>query len=133
MMVLPGITGLLFAWIACLGIPLGAADLPLVRIGIVIDGPWDRTDAIRVAFEPAREHRGRPRVAAAGVRRAPDRPEHVRPDRRTFAQLLSGGGMWESMALAIMFGLLFATGLTLGVVPVLYSVLFRVSYKDSGV
>ena len=41
--------------------------------------------------------------------------------------------MWESMALAIMFGLLFATGLTLGVVPVLYSVLFRVSYKDSGV
>jgi multidrug efflux pump len=47
--------------------------------------------------------------------------------------LISGGGMWETMALAIMFGLLFATGLTLGLVPVLYSLLFRVSYKDYGV
>ncbi len=43
--------------------------------------------------------------------------------------LINGGGMWETMALAIMFGLLFATLLTLGVVPVLYSVLFRVRFK----
>ena len=38
--------------------------------------------------------------------------------------------MWEPMAVAIMFGLLFATGLTLGVVPVLYSLFFKVSYRD---
>ena len=31
---------------------------------------------------------------------------------------------------AIMFGLLFATGLTLGVVPILYSLFFRVSFKE---
>lgn len=42
---------------------------------------------------------------------------------------LGGGPMWESMAIAIMFGLAFATLLTLGVVPVLYSVLFKVKYK----
>jgi multidrug efflux pump subunit AcrB len=43
---------------------------------------------------------------------------------------LGGGPMWEPMAIAIMFGLAFATVLTLGVVPVLYSLFFRVSVRD---
>ena len=43
---------------------------------------------------------------------------------------LGGGPMWESMAIAIIFGLIFATLLTLGVVPVLYALFFRVSFKD---
>ncbi len=38
--------------------------------------------------------------------------------------------MWEPMAIAIIFGMLFSTVLTLGVVPVLYSLFFRVSFKD---
>ena len=42
---------------------------------------------------------------------------------------LGGGAMWEPMAIAIIFGLLFATGLTLGVVPVLYALFFRVRFK----
>ena len=42
---------------------------------------------------------------------------------------LGGGPMWESMAIAIIFGLIFATLLTLGVVPVLYALLFRVRFK----
>jgi multidrug efflux pump subunit AcrB len=42
---------------------------------------------------------------------------------------LGGGPMWEPMAVAIMSGLLFATMLTLGVVPILYSLLFGVSFK----
>ena len=41
---------------------------------------------------------------------------------------LSGGAMWEPMAIAIMFGLAFSTVLTLGIVPVLYATLFRVRY-----
>lgn len=41
---------------------------------------------------------------------------------------LGGGAMWEAMAVAIIFGLLFATGLTLGVVPILYSIFYRVRY-----
>jgi len=41
---------------------------------------------------------------------------------------LGGGPMWEPMAIAIIFGLAFATLLTLGVVPVLYTLLFRVEY-----
>ena len=42
---------------------------------------------------------------------------------------VGGGPMWEPMAVAIIFGLLFSTMLTLGVVPVLYAVLFRVNFK----
>ncbi len=38
--------------------------------------------------------------------------------------------MWEPMAIAIIFGLLFATVLTLGFVPLLYSLFFRVSFKE---
>jgi len=41
---------------------------------------------------------------------------------------LSGGAMWEAMAVAIIFGLIFATALTLGVVPILYSLFYRVRY-----
>ena len=43
---------------------------------------------------------------------------------------LGGGAMFRSMAVAIIFGLLFATLLTLGFVPVMYALLFRVRYKD---
>ncbi len=42
---------------------------------------------------------------------------------------LGGGPMWESMAIAIIFGLIFATLLTLGLVPVLYALFFRVNFK----
>lgn len=38
----------------------------------------------------------------------------------------SGGLMWEPMAIAIIFGLMFSTMLTLGFVPVLYSLFFRI-------
>jgi multidrug efflux pump subunit AcrB len=39
---------------------------------------------------------------------------------------VSGGEMWEPMAVVIMFGLLVSTVLTLLIVPTLYAVLFRV-------
>ena len=42
---------------------------------------------------------------------------------------LSGGEMWEGMAISIMIGLLFGTIITLLFIPSLYSALFKVSYK----
>ncbi len=45
---------------------------------------------------------------------------------------LGGGPMWEPMAIAIIFGLAFATILTLGVVPVLYTLFFRVDFRGTG-
>ena len=44
-----------------------------------------------------------------------------------------GGPMFEPVAIAIIFGLLFATGLTLVFVPVLYAVFFRLNFKSSDV
>ena len=41
-----------------------------------------------------------------------------------------GGPMWKPMAIAIIFGLLFSTLLTLGVVPVLYSIFHKVKFKE---
>jgi multidrug efflux pump len=43
---------------------------------------------------------------------------------------LGGGPMFEPLAIAILFGLLFATVLTLGMVPVFYSLFFRVKFRD---
>lgn len=42
---------------------------------------------------------------------------------------LGGGLMFEPMAIAILFGLIFATGITLLFVPVLYKLFFKVSFK----
>lgn len=42
----------------------------------------------------------------------------------------SGGEMWEGMAVSIMVGLLFGTVITLIFIPTLYSILFKVSYKE---
>ncbi|AFU70388.1 cation/multidrug efflux pump, AcrB family [Psychroflexus torquis ATCC 700755] len=43
---------------------------------------------------------------------------------------LSGGELWEGMAISIMIGLLFGTVITLVFIPTLYSILFKVNYKD---
>jgi len=43
---------------------------------------------------------------------------------------LGGGEMWEPMAVGIMAGLMFSTLLTLGFIPVLYALLYGVSYKN---
>ena len=45
--------------------------------------------------------------------------------------LWGGTAMFKPMAITIIFGLAFATALTLLVVPVLYSMLFRVSFSPS--
>ena len=43
---------------------------------------------------------------------------------------MGGGIMFEPLAVGILFGLVFATVITLLFVPVMYSLLFRVSYKN---
>jgi len=47
-----------------------------------------------------------------------------------FPLWIGGGPMWSSMAIAIIFGLGFATMLTLGIVPILYSLFYRVGFRD---
>ena len=43
---------------------------------------------------------------------------------------ISGGEMWEGMAISIMIGLLFGTVITLLFIPSFYSILFKVNYND---
>lgn len=43
---------------------------------------------------------------------------------------LGGGALFKPMAIAIIFGLIFATLLTLLFVPVLYTLLYRISFQD---
>ena len=71
-------------------------------------------------------------LPAAGARRgrvAPRAHSTRDADNDGWTNIGSGTNI-RGGSVAIMFGLLFATGLTLGVVPILYSLFFRVSFRD---
>ncbi|MHC4846466.1 MAG: efflux RND transporter permease subunit, partial [Planctomycetota bacterium] len=98
--------------------------------GIVINNAIGLLDTIRIEIE---DNGRSPQDAVINAAQ-----QRLRPILLTTATTvggmiplyLGGGPMWEPMAVAIMFGLIVSTMLTLGVVPVLYRVLFRVKYKD---
>lgn len=98
--------------------------------GIVINNAIVLLDRIRIEEEEVG------RDPAAAVVEAAQR--RMRPILLTTATTiggliplyLGGGLMWEPMAVAIMAGLAFATLLTLGFVPVLYAILFRVPFES---
>jgi len=101
----------LLAIISLFGIVLNNGNVLLDRIGIELD-----------AGRPADEA-----IVEASVRR-------LRPILLTTATTvtgliplyLGGGPMFEPLAVTLMVGLVFGTVLTLGLVPVMYAVLFRV-------
>ena len=112
--------------------PLGfVAFLGIIGLaGIVINNAIVLIDRIKIeieqnGLEPARA------VVESSQRR-------LRPILLTTATTIGGllplwfggGPLFEAMAVAIIFGLMFATVLTLGLVPVLYSIFFRVKFKD---
>jgi multidrug efflux pump subunit AcrB len=98
--------------------------------GIIINNAIVLLDRIRIEIQ---EH-GLP-AAQAVIEAAQQR---LRPILLTSATtvcgmipLWIGGGLtWRSMAIAIIFGISIATVLTLGVVPVLYSLFFKVKYDN---
>jgi multidrug efflux pump subunit AcrB len=98
--------------------------------GIVINNAIVLLDRIKIEIEE-NGHTPQTAIVEAGQRR-------MRPILLTTATTicgliplwLGGGPMWETMAIAIIFGLLFATALTLGVVPVLYSLFYKVKFKE---
>ena len=112
--------------------PLGfVAFLGIIGLaGIVINNAIVLLDRIKIeieqnGLEPARA------VIESSQRR-------LRPILLTTATTIGGliplwfggGPLFEAMAVAIIFGLMFATVLMLGFVPVLYSLFFRVKFKD---
>ncbi len=97
--------------------------------GIVINNAIVLLDRIRIEIEENGLEPRRAVVEAAQRRLRPILLTTATTVGGLLPLWLGGGPMWEPMAIAIIFGLLFATLLTLGVVPVLYSLFFRVSFQ----
>jgi multidrug efflux pump subunit AcrB len=97
--------------------------------GIVINNAIVLLDRIKIEIEENGLDPQRAVVQAAQMRLRPILLTTATTIGGLIPLYLGGGPMWEPMAVAIMFGLLVATVLTLGVVPTLYSLFFRVRYK----
>ena len=95
--------------------------------GIVVNNAIVLIDRIRIETQSGLDPQ-RAVVAAAQQRLRPI----LLTTATTVAGLLPlwfrGASMWEPMAVAIIFGLIFATVLTLGIVPILYALLFGVRF-----
>jgi multidrug efflux pump subunit AcrB len=117
------ITGSYFGFMTLLGV--------FALAGIVINNAIVLIDRIRIEIDA-----NGLAPAAAIVEAAQQR---LRPILLTTATTiggliplwLGGGPMWEPMAISIIFGLGFATVLTLGIVPVLYAIFFRVRFAPA--
>ncbi|MBI1357492.1 MAG: MMPL family transporter [Acidobacteria bacterium] len=114
------ITGSYFGFMTLLGV--------ISLAGIVINNAIVLIDRIKIEQDEYGREPARAIVEAAQRRLRPI----VLTTMTTIGGLvplwLGGGPMWEPMAIAIIFGLFFATVLTLGVVPALYALFFRVSF-----
>ncbi len=97
--------------------------------GIVINNAIVLIDRIRIEIEDHGLPPDRAIVEAAQRRLRPILLTTITTSGGLIPLWLGGGVMFEPMAIAILFGLLFATALTLGVVPVLYSILFGIRFK----
>ncbi len=98
--------------------------------GIVINNAIVLIDRIKIEIEQNGHEPPRAILEAAQRRLRPILLTTLTTVGGLIPLWLGGGPMWEPMAIAIIFGLLFATALTLGVVPVLYTVFFRVDFKS---
>ncbi len=98
--------------------------------GVVINNAIVLIDRIRIEIEENGLEPPRAIVEAAQRRFRPILLTTATTIGGLIPLYLGGGPLWEPMAIAIMFGLAFATLLTLGLVPVLYSLFFRVKFKD---
>ncbi|MFQ5935912.1 MAG: efflux RND transporter permease subunit [Acidiferrobacterales bacterium] len=97
--------------------------------GIVINNAIVLLDRIRIEIQDNGLERPRAIVEATQRRLRPILLTTATTVTGLTPLYVGGGPMWEPMAITIMFGLLFSTVLTLGVVPVLYSRFFHVSFK----
>ena len=115
------VTNLYFGFMTLLGI--------ISLAGIVINNAIVLLDRIRIEIEENRLEPARAVIESAQKRLRPILLTTCTTVVGLIPLYYGGGPMFEPLAIAIMFGLLFATILTLGVVPVLYSIFFRVHFK----
>ncbi len=95
--------------------------------GIVINNAIVLIDRIQIEMD---EFKRTPRDAIVAAAQQRFRPIMLTTATTTLGLIplwIGGGVIWEPMAITIIFGLLFATILTLLVVPVMYGLFFKVS------
>ncbi|MCH9614675.1 MAG: Multidrug resistance protein MdtB [Chlamydiia bacterium] len=98
--------------------------------GIIINNAIVLLDRIRLELEENGLSQQDAIIAASKQRLRPILLTTVTTAAGLLPLWFGGGLLWETMAIAIIFGLLVGTLLTLGFIPVLYAILNRVSYKD---
>ena len=110
--------------------PLGfMAILGVISLsGIVINNAIVLIDRIKIEIEVGGREPAEAVIEAAQRRLRPILLTTATTVGGLVPLWLGGGSMFSPMAVAILFGLLFATLLTLGVVPVLYALFFRVRF-----
>jgi multidrug efflux pump subunit AcrB len=116
------VTGSYFGFMTLLGI--------IALCGIVINNAIVLIDRIRIEMEQNHLDPASAVVESAQRRLRPILLTTATTIGGLFPLWLGGGPMWEPMAITIIFGLGFATILTLGMVPVLYSLFYRISFRD---
>ncbi len=98
--------------------------------GIVINNAIVLLDRIRIEIEEEGKTPAEAIIQASQKRLRPILLTTMTTIGGLIPLWLGGGLMFEPMAIAIIFGLLFATMLTLGFVPVLYALFYKVKFKD---
>ena len=96
--------------------------------GIVINNAIVLLDRIRIELKAGLD--ARKAIIEAGQKRL--RPILLTTATTTGGLIpmwINGQGMWETMAITIIFGLIFSTLFTLVFVPVLYSLFYKVKFK----
>lgn len=115
------LTGSYFGFMAFLGL--------ISLAGIVINNAIVLIDRIEIEQRDNKKD-GAKAIVDAGIQRL--RPILLTTATTSFGLIplwLGGGVMWEPMAISIIFGLLFATILTLVFVPLLYSLFFQIRFN----
>lgn len=98
--------------------------------GIIINNGIVLLDRIRLEIEDNGLSEQEAIIAAAKQRLRPILLTTITTTAGLLPLWFGGGLLWETMAIAIIFGLMVGTILTLGFIPVLYALLNKVSYKD---
>lgn len=116
------ITGAPFDFMTLLGV--------ISLAGIIINNAIVLLDRIRIEIEENALPAAQAIIEAAQQRLRPILLTSATTVAGMIPLWIGGGLMWRSMAIAIIFGISVATVLTLGVVPVLYSLFFKVKYRN---
>ncbi len=115
------LTGASFGFMTLLGV--------ISLSGIVINNANVLMDKIRLEIEELKSEPQKAIISASQTRLRPIFLTTLTTVGGLIPLWLGGGPLWESMSVSLIFGLSFATLITLIVVPLMYSILYRIKFN----